>query len=151
KHPVHTFTLAFEEDEYNEAPAARRMAKALRTRHREVLLTEQQFNARFDNALASLDQPTLDGINCYHISHAARDAGLKVALIGAGGDELFGGYASFRSLSTLSRWLKLVDYLPSKAINELSKLSMCLLPPNMHGLPPMTRWAKLPELIKRRS
>ena len=38
--PVHTFTLAFEEEEYNEAIKARRIADALGTQHREVVLTE---------------------------------------------------------------------------------------------------------------
>jgi asparagine synthase (glutamine-hydrolysing) len=149
REPVHTFTLAFEEEEYNEAIRARRIADALGTQHHEVLLTEQQFVTQLESALDSLDQPTLEGINCYHISRAVRDAGFKVALNGAGGDELFGGYNSFRNLSTLSRWLKRMHYVPSGLTHELAKMVMSVLQPTKQGLPPMTRWAKLPEIVKR--
>ena len=101
KTPVNTFTLAFEEQEYNEGIVAKRIADAIGTRHQEVVLTEQQFISQLEPALDSLDQPTFDGINSYYMSHAVRQAGLKVALIGTGGDELFGGYATFRELPAL--------------------------------------------------
>ena len=147
--PVHTFTLAFEEEEYNEAVNARRVADALGTQHREVLLTEGQFVAQLEEALDSLDQPTLEGINCYHISRSVRDAGFKVAIAGVGGDELFGGYSSFQNLSILSRWLKRMHYVPSGLTLELARMVTSFLQPNTQGLPPMTRWAKLPEIVKR--
>ena len=51
--------------------------------------------ARVDEAVAGLDQPTMDGINTSLVSWAAREVGLKVALSGLGGDELFVGYSSF--------------------------------------------------------
>ena len=147
--PVHTFTLAFEEEEYNEAVSARRVADALGTQHREVVLTEGQFVAQLEEALDSLDQPTLEGINCYHISRSVRDAGFKVAIAGVGGDELFGGYSSFRNLSILSCWLKRMRYVPSGITLELARMVTSFLQPNTQGLPPMTRWAKLPEIVKR--
>ena len=83
--PVHTFTLAFEEEEYNEAIRARRIADALGTQHHEWLLTEWQFVTQLEEALGSLDQPTLEGINCYYISRSVREAGFKVAIAGVGG------------------------------------------------------------------
>jgi asparagine synthase (glutamine-hydrolysing) len=46
-----------------------------------------------------MDQPSIDGVNTYIISRAAADAGLKVALSGLGGDELFAGYDFFRGVA----------------------------------------------------
>ena len=51
--------------------------------------------AQLDDAVKSLDQPTMDGLNTYFVSRAARQAGLKVALSGLGSDEIFGGYSTF--------------------------------------------------------
>ena len=146
--PIHTFTLAFEEDEYSEGAMARRIADAIGTHHREVLLTEQQFIAQLDSALDSLDQPTFDGLNSYYISQAVRETGLKVALVGTGGDELFGGYASFRHLPTLLRLLKSAKWIPRGLIRELAKLISSVLQPSHAQMPAQRRWAKLPEMIE---
>jgi asparagine synthase (glutamine-hydrolysing) len=51
-----------------------------------------------------MDQPTIDGLNTYLVSYAAAKLGLKVALSGLGGDELFGGYPSFRDVPRLAQW-----------------------------------------------
>jgi asparagine synthase (glutamine-hydrolysing) len=59
--------------------------------------------AEFDQALAGYDQPSIDGLNTYFISQATRQAGIKVALSGLGGDELFAGYSYFRLLARLAR------------------------------------------------
>lgn len=56
-----------------------------------------------DDGLASMDQPTFDGLNTYFVSRAARECGLTVALFGLGADELFGGYPFFRSIPWLAR------------------------------------------------
>src|SRR5262249_13453717 len=79
-----TFPLAFEEEKYSEGNIARRVAEAIGTRHHELLLTERRFTDGLEAALESLDQPTFDGINSYYMSHAVREAGLKVALVGTG-------------------------------------------------------------------
>jgi asparagine synthase (glutamine-hydrolysing) len=53
-----------------------------------------------------MDQPTTDGVNTYFVSLAAQQAGLKAALSGLGGDELFGGYPSFSEIPRLVNALR---------------------------------------------
>lgn len=145
--PVHTFTMAFEEQDYNEGIFARRIAEAIGTRHQEFVLTEQHFIAQLDAALDSLDQPTFDGINTYYMSEVVRQAGFKVALVGTGGDELFGGYKSFRDLPILLRWSKRARWIPQKVIRQVAKLVSSALQPSRGTVPPQSRWAKLPEMM----
>ncbi len=94
---LRTFTVVFPEQEFSEAKLARSTAKHFGTRHEELMLGGEEMLAHLDDAVASLDQPTMDGINTYFVSWAAHRAGLKVALSGTGGDEIFGGYSTFRS------------------------------------------------------
>lgn len=146
--PVNTFTLAFEEAELNEGPAARRIAAAIGSRHREVMLTESDFLARLDDAIGSLDQPTFDGLNTYYMARAVREAGLTVALVGTGGDELFGGYRSFRELPILQRWLGRAGWLPGRLKSRAAVLAASAIGPRSRGpVPPQTRWAKLPAMV----
>jgi asparagine synthase (glutamine-hydrolysing) len=103
--------VIFPEQEYSEAAPARRTAERLGTTHAELMLSGAEMLAQIDDAVAALDQPTMDGINSYFVSGAVRRAGLKVALSGLGGDEIFGGYETFRStprlerLGAISRWV----------------------------------------------
>ena len=146
--PVHTFTLGFEEPQYNEGQHARRIAEAIGTHHHECVLTGQQFAGALDTAISTLDQPTFDGLNSYYISKAVRDAGLTVALVGTGGDELFGGYTSFRVLPSMLRWQRRSRLLPRRA-----KLAGALLVKRVlsgrgdTSAPPQTRWAKFPDMV----
>jgi len=149
KSPIHTFTLAFEEQELNEGPIARRIAAAIGTQHHEVVLTEQHFVENLDAALDSLDQPTFDGLNSYYMSHAIRDAGFTVALSGTGGDELFGGYASYRDLPVLQRWSGRTAWVPGSLKVAVAQLASRLLSRSGKTVPPQTRWAKLPEMVRR--
>jgi asparagine synthase (glutamine-hydrolysing) len=116
---LHTFTVVFSELEFSEAPMARRTAEMLGATHQEMLLTADAVLERIDEAVSSLDQPTADGINTYFVSWAARQAGLKVALSGLGGDEVFGGYSTFRSTPRATRVRSLARGVP-KSLRSLS-------------------------------
>jgi asparagine synthase (glutamine-hydrolysing) len=94
---LHTITVVFPEQEFSEAEPARATAKHFGTHHEELLLDGAEMLARLDDAVDSLDQPSMDGINTFFVSGAARRAGLTVALSGLGGDEIFGGYSTFAS------------------------------------------------------
>jgi asparagine synthase (glutamine-hydrolysing) len=146
--PIHTFTLAFEEQEFDEAPVARRIAAAIGTQHHEVVLTEGHFVEQLETALDSLDQPTFDGLNAYYMSHAIRSAGFTVALSGTGGDELFGGYASFRDLPVLQRWSQCAARVPRGLQVAAAKMATWPLRRSGGAVPPQTRWAKLPDMVR---
>ena len=137
--PIHTFTLAFEEQAYNEGPTARQIAAAIGTRHREVVLTEGHFVDRLETALDSLDQPSFDGLN----------SGFKVALVGTGGDELFGGYTSFRDLPALVRWSRRMSWVPERMRVALARIVSSVMQPSSGPVPQQTRWAKLPDMVQR--
>jgi asparagine synthase (glutamine-hydrolysing) len=115
---IHTFTVAFPDLEFSEADKARRTAERLGTEHSEYTLSGEEMLARLDEAVASFDQPSMDGINTYFVSWAARQAGLKVALSGLGSDELFGGYTSFQATSKIRRLASAANWMP-KPLRQL--------------------------------
>src|SRR6185503_19294514 len=148
QNPIHTFTLAFEEQELNEGPVARRIAATIGTEHHEVVLTQDHFVGNLEAALDSLDQPTFDGLNAYYMSHAIRSAGFTVALSGTGGDELFGGYPSYRDLPVLHRWSQGTRWLPRGL--QVAAATLATRPLRSGAaVPPQTRWAKLPDMVRR--
>jgi asparagine synthase (glutamine-hydrolysing) len=109
---IRSFTLAFPGTAYDEAPLAKRVAERCGTQHTEIPLDGGTVLARLDEAVASLDQPTMDGINTYFVSWAAREAGLKVALSGLGGDEAFAGYATFENTAKLRHLRRFTRFMP---------------------------------------
>ena len=111
---LRTFSIVFDESDFSEAAHAEATARHFGTDHQASLLTGAQVAQDLDTLLASLDQPTGDGINTYYASRAARAGGVTVALSGLGGDELFGGYPSFRDLPRIDRWLPLWRSVPSR-------------------------------------
>jgi len=93
-----TVTLAFEEyrsTRNDEAPLAREVAQTYGTSHCTRPLDEAEFQRDLPKIIEAMDQPSIDGVNTYFISKAAAEMGIKVALSGLGGDELFSGYPAF--------------------------------------------------------
>jgi asparagine synthase (glutamine-hydrolysing) len=110
---IRSFTLTFPGTAHDEAELARVIAKRCKTKHSEVPLNGEAVLARLDEALAALDQPTMDAINTYFVSWAARKIGLKVALSGLGGDELFAGYQTFADTPRFSKLIQFAWFVPA--------------------------------------
>ena len=99
-----TVTLGFDSyrgTENDETLLAEEFAKARGTNHRTIWIGRDAFAAERDNLFAAMDQPSVDGINTYFVARAANQAGLKVALSGLGGDEVFAGYPGFGQIPSL--------------------------------------------------
>ena len=92
---INTFNLSFTEKEYDESGYAETIAKRFGTKHVKHLLRPEDFLDKVIAGLDAMDSPSADGINTFVLSGAIRAAGLKVALTGIGGDELFAGYPGF--------------------------------------------------------
>jgi asparagine synthase (glutamine-hydrolysing) len=114
-----TFSIGFDEGEFSEATEAKETARHLGAEHHSRILKGSEVAADLDRILATYDQPTGDGINTYYVSETAHQGGVKVALSGLGGDELFGGYPSFKNLPRISRWLPLWWSLPKAVRNSV--------------------------------
>jgi asparagine synthase (glutamine-hydrolysing) len=102
---IQTVTLAFEEfrgSREDEAPLAESVARRYGTRHTTRVVTAAEFVGELPQIFQAMDQPSIDGVNTWFVSKAAHELGLKVAVSGLGGDELFGGYPSFRDIP---RWV----------------------------------------------
>ena len=146
---VRTFHIGFEEAAYDESQQARAVARALGTEHHELRLTQEIFQRELPDALASLDQPTFDGINTYFVSRAVREAGLTVALAGTGGDELFGGYRSFREVPWAARWSRRLGAFPPGLLRGVAN-AVVRAASFRADLPPQTRWGKLADVLAAR-
>jgi asparagine synthase (glutamine-hydrolysing) len=107
-----TFSIGFEENDYSEADEAEANARHFGAIHHTRILTGDEVARDLDMLLDSIDQPTGDGINTFYASQTAQQGGVRVALSGLGGDEIFGGYPSFRTVPTLARMVSRWQHVP---------------------------------------
>jgi len=102
---LRTITLGFSEyrgKQCDETTLARTVAASYGTGHETRWISRREFQEDFERVLTAMDQPSIDGVNTYFVAKAAREAGLKAALSGIGGDELLGGYPSFVQVPKLA-------------------------------------------------
>ena len=110
--PLTTLSVIFDEPDYSEASHAEAIARRYHTDHREVLLRSRDFFEELPQIFSSMDQPTIDGVNTYFVSKAAKEAGLTVVLSGTGGDEVFLGYDHFKKTGTLEAARRVLNGFP---------------------------------------
>lgn len=109
---IKTISISFPGNKLDEAKYARLAADTYMTAHYEYNLEENEVVERMYDLIGMMDQPTIDGVNTYFISQAAKDFGLKVVMSGLGGDELFGGYPSFRRVPQVDNILRIANSVP---------------------------------------
>ena len=112
---LRTITLSFGEfqgQHHDEAPLAKEVSSLYKANHKIWKLSRTEFKTELPRILKAMDQPSVDGVNTYFASKFATEMGLKVVLSGLGGDELFGGYSSFKEIPNLVRALKIPSRFP---------------------------------------
>lgn len=121
---VHTFTVSFPKDgAQDEGPLSRETAQRFNVVHHECQVDESTALTWVEEGLACMDQPTMDGLNTYIVSRAVRREGIMVALSGQGGDEVFGGYRSFRGIPRWYRRMSWLRALPPRSRAALVRLA----------------------------
>jgi asparagine synthase (glutamine-hydrolysing) len=123
-----TFSIVFREADYSEAAYSRAIAQQFRTDHHEITVSQSDLFAAIAPAIHAMDLPTMDGINTYFVSERTRAAGVKVVLSGLGGDEMFAGYSSFRTVPRMERCARVWGRIPGAVRSPLANMFAALAP-----------------------
>jgi asparagine synthase (glutamine-hydrolysing) len=117
--PPETVSVVFPERSYSENTYIELVRRRFRTKHTQVELSGDDFRAELPSALSAMDQPTMDAINTFVVCKMAKASGLTVVLSGLGGDELFGGYATFHRSPRLELLRRLLP-APARAAGSFA-------------------------------
>ena len=101
-----TFSLRFEDAEYDETPFQRELVRQLKTEHHELVVSRGDIARAFPDVVRHAERPMLRTAPAplYLLSQLVRDAGIKVVLTGEGADEFFAGYDLFREAKVRRFW-----------------------------------------------
>jgi asparagine synthase (glutamine-hydrolysing) len=115
--PIDTFTIGFEDQDFNEAVYAKQISDYLGTRHHEYYLSSKDMLDVVPKMQYIYDEPFADSsqVATYLISKIAKQK-VTVSLSGDGGDEVFGGYNRYIHAPKLWRG---ISWIPSKLRNQL--------------------------------
>lgn len=122
---IDTFSVVFDDPKFSEGVYANQIAQRYKTNHHEIMLNGSDFKDLIPEALSFMDHPSGDGLNTYVVSNKTRESGIKMAISGLGGDELFGGYSIFNQVPQIQakKWLNSFPEYLRKQMGALYHLS----------------------------
>jgi asparagine synthase (glutamine-hydrolysing) len=139
---LQTYSVGFDSNEFDESAIAREVAQRYHADHQRIELSEGEVIQSVTEAVEHLDLPSVDAINTYIVARAVAARGVKVTLSGLGGDELFGGYPSFRDVPRL----KLIARTPRalrKSLGAVGRLGARLADvPTTNDAGELARWRR---------
>jgi len=103
-----TFSLRFEDVEYDETEFQRALVEHLKSEHHEVVVSRTDIARAFPDVVRHAERPILRTAPAplFLLSQLVRQAGIKVVLTGEGADEVFAGYDLFREAKVRRFWAK---------------------------------------------
>ncbi|MFJ9388704.1 asparagine synthase (glutamine-hydrolyzing) [Nocardioides sp. NPDC101246] len=106
--PLHTFSLRFADDEFDEGSYQTLMAKQLGTVHQDVVVRERDIADVFPDVVRHAESPLLrtGPAPMFLLSRLVRESGFKVVVTGEGSDEVLGGYDIFREGRIRELWTR---------------------------------------------
>ena len=125
-----TFSIVFREAEFSEAEYSRVVAQKFKTDHHEITVSQADLLAVIPDALRAMDLPTLDGVNTFFVSRETRRGGVKVALSGLGGDEVFAGYSSFHLVPRMEHFARFWKHVPHLFRDSAASMFAAVAPRN---------------------
>ncbi|MEO5906353.1 MAG: asparagine synthase (glutamine-hydrolyzing) [Saprospiraceae bacterium] len=125
ENPINTFNVGFQEKDFDESGYADLIADKYKTNHHRISIDPNEFLYSLDEILAAIDSPSGDGPNTYLVAKHTSKQGLKVALSGLGGDELFAGYNKFSLYKKIisKDWILNIPLFLRKPLSDMIRIS----------------------------
>jgi len=120
---IRTYCVTHEDPKTDERKWARMVAEQNHTKHTELMLEDLMIRDWLDEAVASYDQPSADGLNFWFATRLLKETGEKVVLSGEGGDELFMGYWCFIKHQMAYKYAPIMKHLPQAVGRLMDRLA----------------------------